>query len=325
MEGDESPILNDIIFNSTAMIFENNEDSLLSIDFNDIDMPIDPGQLFSSFDEYSSKHEVEVEAIKSIDKFFINSNFDIPQTISVPPSNYNDEQKQNIISNNFSSVNLKNNFDISLSFINPPEPIYHVRYVSEITNLPINGNRVNTKNVKKNLSGRYVKGERGRYVTIELPIILSDSSNLFIRVTRLTVPYQDTSFIHPYPLLYSCAKQRRHSDIIIQGSSIYFKINKEEICSRSKHFPNMILTRLKQCQLKHINNLYAFENNDMPCPFVGHNAKNKIARYQLKKSQIDFRLVIKCDKTGEFLNTNIFCRSNSLLEEEGIYSKKSLS
>jgi hypothetical protein len=66
--------------------------------------------------------------------------------------------------------------------------------------------------------------------------MLLDYSNLFIRVTRLTVPYQDMSFIHPYPLLYSPPKKKVQSDVIIEGSSIYYKLNKEEICSASKRY-----------------------------------------------------------------------------------------
>ena len=58
---------------------------------------------------------------------------------------------------------------LSLSFSNPPEPIYHVRYLSEITNSPLDGNIVNTrKKTKKNVSGRYLKGIHGRHVTIEV-------------------------------------------------------------------------------------------------------------------------------------------------------------
>jgi len=53
--------------------------------------------------------------------------------------------------------------DISLSFINPPEPVYHVRYSSEIPNSSLDGN---VRNTKKHVSGRYLKGKCGRYVTI---------------------------------------------------------------------------------------------------------------------------------------------------------------
>jgi hypothetical protein len=56
---------------------------------------------------------------------------------------------------------------ISLSFINPPESYYHVRYASEITDSPLNGSLVNTQmKTKKNLSGRYLKGAFGRFITI---------------------------------------------------------------------------------------------------------------------------------------------------------------
>ncbi|CAF2562310.1 unnamed protein product [Rotaria sp. Silwood2] len=330
MTKEESPVFQDILFNSTAMISDNNEDSLFPFDITDINIAFDFNQFLSSFDICSLNYSTEDEEEKStcIDQFLLNTNIDIPQIISVPSSTipvYTNQQ-QNTVSYDSPLIDLKY-FNISLSFINPPESVYHVRYLSEIMNSPIDGNLVNAKKItKKHLSGRYIKGIRGRYVTIALPTILSDNSNLFVRVTRLTVPYQDISFIHPYPLLYSCTKKKINSDIIIQGSSIYFKINKEEICSRSKHFPHLILTRLKQCHLKHINTLYSFDNNDdMSYPFIGNNVKSKIANYQLKKSQLDFRLVIRCEQTGEFFNTNIFCRSNPLLEEEGIELKKSLT
>ncbi|CAF0890765.1 unnamed protein product [Rotaria sordida] len=330
MTKEESPIFQDILFNSTAMTFDNNEDSLLPIDFTDIDITFDSDQLWSSLDicSLNDLKEDDEEEKTCIDQFLLNSKFDLPQITSVPSSTLPiyANQQQNIVSHNSSSTNLQYHHDIFLSFINPPEPIYHVRYLSEITSLSIDGNLVNTKKLsKQHQSGRYIKGIHGRYVTIALPTILSDNSNLFIRVTRLTVPYQDISYIHPYPLLYSCAKKKIHSDIIIQDSSIYFKINKDEICSRLKRFPHIILTRLKQCHLKHINILYSFDNNEMSYPFIGNNVKNKIAHYQLKKSQLDFRLVIKCEQTGKFFNTNIFCRSNPLLEEEGVELKKSLA
>jgi hypothetical protein len=54
----------------------------------------------------------------------------------------------------------------------------------------------------------------------------------------------------------------------------------------------------------------------MTYPFIGNNAKSKIATYQLKKSLLDFRLVIRCNQTGEFLDPNISCRSSALLEGE---------
>jgi len=52
----------------------------------------------------------------------------------------------------------------------------------------------------------------------------------------------------------------------------------------------------------------------MSYPFNGNDAKRKIIEYQLKKSQLDFRLVIRSEQTGQFFNTNIFCRSNELIE-----------
>ena len=44
---------------------------------------------------------------------------------------------------------------------------YHVRYASEITDSPVNGAVVNNQiKTKKYISGRYLKGLRGRHVTI---------------------------------------------------------------------------------------------------------------------------------------------------------------
>ena len=59
---------------------------------------------------------------------------------------------------------------------------------------------------------------------------------------------------------------------------------------------------------------FDLENSDITYPFIGNNAKSKIATYQLKKSQLDFRLVVLCNQTGEFVDLNISCRSNPLLE-----------
>ena len=59
---------------------------------------------------------------------------------------------------------------------------------------------------------------------------------------------------------------------------------------------------------------FHIDDNETLYPFNGNNAKNKIAIYQLKKSQLDFRLVIRCEKTDEFLDTNIYCRSDELIE-----------
>lgn len=60
--------------------------------------------------------------------------------------------------------------------------------------------------------------------------------------------------------------------------------------------------------------LVCLENESITYPFIGNNAKSKIATYQLKKSQLDFRLVIRCNQTGEFLDLNVSCRTNALLE-----------
>jgi len=118
--------------------------------------------------------------------------------------------------------------------------------------------------------------EFNMFFYFQLPINLPDYSDFFIRVTRLTVPYQNISFIHPYPLLYSPPKKKTHSNVIIKEPSIYYKLNKEDICSHSKQyvisqlfssylillfflrFPNIILTRLKQCHLKQMNTLCLF-------------------------------------------------------------------
>ena len=49
-------------------------------------------------------------------------------------------------------------------------------------------------------------------------------------------------------------------------------------------------------------------------PFLGENAKNKIARYQLKKSQLDFRLVEYCPQTNDFIDKGISCLTPPLTE-----------
>lgn len=64
----------------------------------------------------------------------------------------------------------------------------------------------------------------------------------------------------------------------------------------------------------HMKFRFSTLDNEIPYPFNEKNVKNKIALYQLKKSQLDFRLVILCEKTGKFINTDISCRSNPLLE-----------
>jgi hypothetical protein len=64
------------------------------------------------------------------------------------------------------------------------------------------------------------------------------------------------------------------------------------------------------------------ENSDITYPFIGNSAKSKIAAYQLKKSQLDFRLVLRCNQTEEFIDLNISCRSNALLEGKDPLLKK---
>ncbi len=59
---------------------------------------------------------------------------------------------------------------------------------------------------------------------------------------------------------------------------------------------------------------FSLDNSGITYPFIGNNAKSKIATYQLKKSQLDFRLVFRCNQTGEFIDLNVSCRSNALLE-----------
>jgi len=59
---------------------------------------------------------------------------------------------------------------------------------------------------------------------------------------------------------------------------------------------------------------YSLDNSDIIHPFTGNNAKDKIAIYQLKKSQLDFRLVFLSNENGEFEDLNASCRSNALLE-----------
>ena len=68
----------------------------------------------------------------------------------------------------------------------------------------------------------------------------------------------------------------------------------------SKKNTNRLLVRLDNCHITY--------------PFLGNNAKSKIATYQLKKSQLDFRLVLRCNQTGEFIDLNVSCRTNALLE-----------
>ncbi|CAF0782036.1 unnamed protein product [Rotaria sp. Silwood1] len=327
MADDESPLVRDI-FISAALMHDINDDSLSHLDFIDTDIQTDDEAIASPFDLFSLsfKEEEIIEETISADQLLLNSSFDLPEISpfqSSSPSIVID-WSQHIVSSCSPPIDSNHYSSLSLSFSNPPEPIYHVRYLSEITNSPVDGNIVNTKKkTKKNVSGRYLKGTHGRHVTIDFPIDLPDYCDFFIRVTRLTVSYQNISFIHPYPLFYSHPKKKTHSDVIIKDSSIYYKLNKGEICSHSKQFPNIILTRLKQCQLKHINTLRSFDKSDRTYPFIGNNAKSKIAIYQLKKSQLDFRLVIRCNnQTDEFVDLNISCRSNPLLEEEGTECKK---
>ncbi|CAF3610675.1 unnamed protein product [Adineta steineri] len=309
MADDKSPLVRDILI-SDAIMHNSNEDSLPHIDFMDTDIHTDDEPIASPFDIFSLNYIKEDEIITEtmfIDQCFSNSSFDLPHTsaiLSSSPSVYNNFP-QHDVSNCSISFDSYYHSCFSISFSNPPEPIYHVRYLSEITNSPLDGTH-------------------GRHVTIDLPMNLPDSNEFFIRVTRLTVPYQNLSFIHPYPLLYSPPKKKIHADVIIKPPSIYYKLNKEEICSHSKQFPNIILTRLKQCNLKVMNNLDLFDNYGIVYPFIGNNAKNKIANYQLKKSQLDFRLVFRCHQTDEFIDLNVSCRSDELLEEEGTECKKLL-
>ncbi len=60
--------------------------------------------------------------------------------------------------------------------------------------------------------------------------------------------------------------------------------------------------------------MYYLDNSDITYPFIGNNAKSKIATYQLKKSQLDFRLVLRSQHTGEFIDLNVSCRTAELLE-----------
>lgn len=90
---------------------------------------------------------------------------------------------------------------LSLSFINPPEPTYHVRYLSEITNAPLDGNMVNTKKkTKKNVSGRYLKGIHGRHVTIAVShaksILVTDCQTLGTSFPVATYVARVVEFTH---------------------------------------------------------------------------------------------------------------------------------
>lgn len=72
---------------------------------------------------------------------------------------------------------------IALSFINPPESPYHVRYVSEISELPLNESIINPRmQNKKNLSGRYLKGLHGRYITITVCFSSDRLNNTYINL-----------------------------------------------------------------------------------------------------------------------------------------------
>lgn len=324
MAEDDSPLVRDIWI-SDAVLHAMNEDSIFNNDhsfINDIEIDDKEGILSSSdliFLNYTREYDTAPDAM-SVDPILTNSALDVAHT-----SIYHNSQYQHVDSRYTTPIDSTYHSCLSLSFSNPPEPIYHVRYLSEITNSPVDGHVVNTKKkTKKNVSGRYLKGTHGRHVTIDLPINLPDYSDFYIRVTRLTVPYQNLSFIHPYPLFYSPPKRKTHSNVIIKSPSIYYKLNKEDVCSHSKQFPNIILTRLKQCHLKQITRLSLFDNSDITYPFIGDTPKAKIATYQLKKSQLDFRVVVRCPRTGDFIDANVSCRTNALLEEEGTECKKSL-
>jgi len=56
-----------------------------------------------------------------------------------------------------------------LNIIIPPEREYHVRYLSEIIDVPFNGNIIQMpKKPRKNLSGRYLKGIDRKMITISV-------------------------------------------------------------------------------------------------------------------------------------------------------------
>ncbi|CAM4745789.1 unnamed protein product [Rotaria magnacalcarata] len=330
MADDESPLVRDILI-STALMHDVNDNSLDHVDMLDTEILSDEEAIVSPFDLFSMNYNTKEEEILveslSTDQFLSDSSFDFQPLSPIQSSSPSifTNCPEHIVSSYTPAIHSDYQPFFSLSFSNPPEPIYHVRYLSEITNSPLDGNIVNTKKkTKKNVSGRYLKGTHGRHVTIDFPINLPDYFEFFIRVTRLTVPYQNVSLIHPYPLLYSPPKKKTNADVVIKSPSIYYKLSKEEIFSHSKQFPNIILTRRKQCYLKTLNCLVSFDNSDITYPFIGNSAKHKIASYELKKSQLDFRLVIRCNQTGEFIDLNISCRSNPLLEEEGTECKKLL-
>ncbi|UJR37668.1 hypothetical protein I4U23_030364 [Adineta vaga] len=326
MADDKSPLVRDILI-SDAVMFDKTQDSVYHTDLIDNNISMGNEVAMCPFDIFSLNYIKEDEIIETmfVDEFISNSSFDLPYTSSIPsssPSTYSDFQSH-VGSNYHCTIDSHYLSCLSISFSNPPDTIYHVRYLSEITNSPLDGNIVHTKKkTKKNISGRYLKGTHGRHITIDLPINLPDYNEYFIRVTRLTVPYQNRSFIHPYPLLYSPPKKKSLSVSTEEKEWIYFKLNKEDICSRSKQFPNIILTRIKQSELKNMHTLQLYDDRMMTCTFEGDTPKQKIAMYQLKKSQLDFRLVMKCAETGEYIDLNASCRSEELLEEEGTECKK---
>jgi len=148
MADDESPLVRDIWISDAGM-YITNEDSVFHNDSIDIDVKteneaiVPPSDLFLL--NYTKEEEIIAETM-SVDQFLSNSGFDILHTPSISlssPSMYTNLQQH------CSPIDSTYHPCLSLSFSNPPESIYHVRYLSEITNSPLDGNIVNTKKKTK--------------------------------------------------------------------------------------------------------------------------------------------------------------------------------
>ena len=82
--------------------------------------------------------------------------------------NYQSEDLIEINSDVASPIEIET-ISSDLSIIISPEREYHVRYLSEIINVPFNGNIIQMpKKPRKNLSGRYLKGIDRKMITISV-------------------------------------------------------------------------------------------------------------------------------------------------------------
>lgn len=133
---------------------------------------------------------------------------------------------------------------LPLSFINPPESHYHVRYVSEITELPLNGSIVNTRmKNKKNLSGRYLKGLHGRYITIT--VCLSDKlNNLMMHIDLILAPKNAFRLLES---LHTC----HSSNCALSRHIIHSSLSTVLLLEKSENFPTCHFPRF----------IHLFQNN----------------------------------------------------------------